>query len=273
MSNGGYSDFQKLSSSLRQIKNDASAHKANELILKKIEDEETYESSNYINKTYSQICNGDIFKIGQSSREFILLCQPCNLEIRTNGKRKKEDFDQFYLVPVRTLAAGEVKKEYEVDLRSTEGSTKKVVEFANYHRISLTLLDLVSFNENGKAFIDLKQTIESHPQRSIIPRNMMIRYGIIWKRIKDYKDKYDIIQASGLDKKDIDCLGREFCRPFEMGDSMVAKHPRKVDGKPHVLDFSIERVDRYKDPFAKDLLSLFMAYLSRPGYPMNLGGE
>jgi hypothetical protein len=132
MTNGGYTDFQKLSSSLRQIKNNASAHKADDKILMRIFEEETYESADYINKTYSQICNGDIFKIGQSTREFMLLCQPCNLEIRPNGKRKKENFDQFYLVPVRTLGDGEQQKAFEVELRSTYNAPQKVVQLANY---------------------------------------------------------------------------------------------------------------------------------------------
>jgi hypothetical protein len=273
MTNGGYTDFQKLSSSLRQIKNNASAHKADDKILMRIFEEETYESADYINKTYSQICNGDIFKIGQSTREFMLLCQPCNLEIRPNGKRKKENFDQFYLVPVRTLGDGEQQKAFEVELRSTYNAPQKVVQLANYYRVSLALLDLVSFNEKGKSFIDLNQTVDNHPKKNIIQKNMMIRYGIIWKKVKEYKEKYDRIQASNFEKQDKDILGKEFCRPFEMGDSMVAKHPKKVDGKPDVFDFTIERVGRYKDPFAKDLLSVFMDYLSRPGYPMDLNVE
>ena len=273
MINGGYAVFQKLSSSLRQIKNTASAHKADDKIIKRIIEEETYESSDYINKTYSQICNGDIFKIGQSTKEFMLLCQPCNLEIRSNGKRKKENFDQFYLVPVRTLADGEQLKAFEVELRSTYNIPKKVVELANYHRVSLALLDLVSFNEKGKSFIDLKQTVDNHPKKNIIQKNMMIRYRIIWKKVKEYKEKYDKIQASNFEKQDKEFLGKEFCRPFEMGDSMVAKHPQKVDGKPDVFDFAIERIGRYKDPFAKDLLSVFMDYLSRPGYPMDFNVE
>lgn len=270
MTNDGYNVFQTLTSSLREIKRDASAHGADGRTIQTIIEEETYESSSYINKTYSQISNGDIFKIGKLTREFILLCQPCNLAIRPTGKRKRDNFDQFYLVPIRTLAVGEQKKDFEVELRSTDATQKKVVELANFQRVSLALLDLVSFNEEGKSFIDLKQTIDNHPKRNVIQKNMMIRYGIIWKKVKEYKDKYDIIQASDFEEKDKDTLSKEFCPPFEMGDTMVAKSPQKVDGKSDVFDFKIERVRRYKDPYAKDLLSFFMDYLSRPGYPMEL---
>jgi hypothetical protein len=136
--------------------------------------------------------------------------------------------------------------------------------------VSLALLDLVSFNSEGKAIIDLKQTVENHPSKGIIQANMMKRYGSIWKIVKEYKEKYDKIQSLTCSKADKDYLSKEFCRPFEMGDRAVAKHPLKVQGKPDVFDFQVQRVKRYKDPYAKDLLSLFMDYLSRPGYPMEL---
>ena len=92
----------------------------------------------------------------------------------------------------------------------------------------------------------------------------------IWQKVKDYKDKYDIIQAIDIPEQEKNYLGEFFCRPFEMGDKAVAKHLKKVQGKPDVFDFQLERVRRYKDPYAKDLLSFFMDYLARPGYPMKL---
>lgn len=271
MSDGGFAGFQTLTSSLRQIKRDASANKVNSNIVKLISDEESYESGNYINNTFSQVSNGDVFKIGQSTREYILLCQPCNLEIRPNGKRKKDHFDQYYLVPLRLLGNGEEPGVFEVKLKKTEDNRLMVAELANYHRVSLAMLDLVSFNVNGNATIDLKQTTTSHPHKDIIQKNMMLRYGVIWQKVKDYKDKYDKIQSIDISKQEKDYLGKEFCRPFEMGDTAVAKHPKKVQGKPDVFDFQVTRLRRYKDPYAKDLLSLFMDYLSRPGYPMELG--
>ena len=270
MTNDGYKEFQTLTSSLREIKRDASAHKVDNKIIKKIAEEEYYESAEYINKTFSQVSNGDIFKIGQSTKEFILLCQPCNLEIRSDGKRKKDTFDQFYIVPIKVLSENEKPKLYEVELKMVGTTQRKVVEIPSYHRVSLSLLDLVSFNSEGKAIIDLKQTVENHPSKGIIQANLMKRYGSIWKIVKEYKEKYDKIQSLTCSKADKDYLSKEFCRPFEMGDRAVAKHPLKVQGKPDVFDFQVQRVKRYKDPYAKDLLSLFMDYLSRPGYPMEL---
>lgn len=270
MTDNGYKEFQKLISSLREIKRDASAHIVDNHIIKNIAEEEYYESAEYINKTYSQISNGDIFKIGQSTKEFILLCQPCNLEIRSDGKRKKETFDQFYIVPIKVLSEDEKPKIYEVELKNVGNTQRKVVEISNYHRVSLSLLDLVSYNTEGKAIIDLKQTVDNHPSKGIIQANLMKRYGSIWKKVKEYKEKHDKIQGLTCPKADKDYLSKEFCRPFEMGDRVVAKHPNRVQGKPDVFDFQVQRVRRYKDPYAKDLLSLFMNYLSRPGYPMEL---
>lgn len=273
MTNGGYKEFQELTSSLRDIKRDASAHKVDNKIIKEIAEEEYYESAEYINKTFSQISNGDIFKIGQSTREFILLCQPCNLEIRPDGKRKNGTFDQFYIVPIKVLSKDEKPKLYEVEIKVVGTTQKKVVEIPSYYRVSLSLLDLVSFNAEGNAIIDLKQTMNNHPNKGVIQANLMKRYGSIWEKVKKYKEKYDKIQALNCSKEDKDCFSKEFCHPFEMGDKNVAKHPNRFQGKPDVFDFHIKRIKRYKDPFAKDLLSVFMDYLSRPGYPMDLNLE
>lgn len=271
MQNNGYQEFQTLTQTLRNIKREAASLSPQEAILEEVSGEENYESGSYINNTFSQVSNGDIFKIGQSTKEFILLCQPCNLEIRPNGKRKKEHFDQFYLVPLHVLEDGQKAGTFEIELQKVGEGCRMVAELANYHRVSLSMLDLVSFNTEGRSLIDLKQTITNHPHKDVIQKNMMLRYGVIWKKVKDYKDKYDKIQSINISKQEKDYLGKDFCRPFELGDNAVAKHPNKVQGKPDVFDFKVERVRRYKDPYAKDLLSLFMDYLSRPGYPMELG--
>ncbi len=98
----------------------------------------------------------------------------------------------------------------------------------------------------------------------------MLRYANIMVKIADYKSRYDKIQSTDWSEDEKSKFKRFFCRPFEMGDKMVTRLPLIEDANPCEIDFGIKRVRRYKDPYAKDLLSLFMDYLSRPGYPMEL---
>lgn len=270
MQNNGYQEFQTLTQTLRNIKRDAASLSPQEAIIEEVSEEEIYESGDFINKTYSQVSNGDVFKIG--NKEYMLLCQPCNLEIRRDGCRSRKDFDQFYLIPIREYnEAKDATNPLIKKLQKVDGKNLLCAVLSLHQRISLSLLDLVAFNEEGKAMVNLNWTPENHPGKDIIQKNMMSRYAIIMKKIADYKSRYDKIQSTDWSKDEKSKFEKFFCRPYEMGDKEVTRHPLIKATNPSEIDFGIKRVRRYKDPYAKDLLSLFMDYLSRPGYPMELG--
>lgn len=270
MQNNGYQEFQTLTQTLRNIKRDAASLSPQKAILAEVSEEEIYERGDFINKTYSQVSNGDVFKIG--NKEYMLLCQPCNLEIRRDGCRSRKDFDQFYLIPIREYnEAKDATNPLIKKLQKAEGKNLLCAVLSLHQRISLSLLDLVAFNEEGKAMVNLNWTPENHPGKDIIQKNMMSRYAIIMKKIADYKSRYDKIQSTDWSKDEKSKFEKFFCRPYEMGDKEVTRHPLIKATNPSEIDFGIKRVRRYKDPYAKDLLSLFMDYLSRPGYPMELG--
>ena len=49
---------------------------------------ERYELAEYLNSHYIPIELGDIFqKMGDSAKRYVLLAQPCDLMVRTDGKR------------------------------------------------------------------------------------------------------------------------------------------------------------------------------------------
>ena len=270
MMEGGFDDFQTLIGNLRAIKNNAEAHSSNKTIVEAITEEEVYESKDYINHTFSQITNGDIFRIGQGDKEYILLCQPCSLVIRSDGNRTKKTFDQFFVIPIRKEKDGDEKHPYIEFLHPTSESEKMIAELHNYFRISLSVLDLVSFNPEGNAVIDISVTSDNHPYKHVLQDNMMKRYDIIQKRVSSYKSKHDVIKESEIEREFNEAIRKEFCHPYELGDPKKTKHPIVKGNEPNVIDFSITRMRRYKDPYAKDLLQLFMNYLSRPGYALDL---
>ena len=63
--------------------------------LKKLQKEEIFYEGDVINALH--LSNGDIFRINK--KEYILLCQPCNLALRNNGKRG--NFEHAFLVEVQ----------------------------------------------------------------------------------------------------------------------------------------------------------------------------
>ena len=262
----GFAEFQSLSNDLRTIRNDIESKEANADIVSELLNEEIYVDKEYINRTYSQICNGDIFSIGPKNKEFILLCQPCNLVIRPEGMRTKTNFDEFYLVPIREYNVDkDNNRPFVSELQQVSGQPRIVAELSKYIRVSLSLLDLVSFNADGKVWIDIRQTEENHPNKGIIQKNMLKRYGHILNKVRSYKTKYEKLLSSDMTKENKKELGKAFCRPYEMGDQDIIKGPEQIEES--VLDFGISRVRRYRDPYATVLLQIFMNYLSRPAYP------
>ena len=96
------------------------------------------------------------------------------------------------------------------------------------------VLDLVSYNQDGKLSLSIDKKVL---KRYIMP-NMQLRYDAI---------------MNFLDKEE----KPEDNKPYGFNGSCIK-------------DLSISRIDRLKDPWAQEYLQEFMAYLSRPAYPMDL---
>ena len=264
-SEANYVNFQKLSHDVRDVKQAlphmCSAYK-NEELVRVIQEHEWYDDGAYLNSVYAQIGNGDIFKIGDGERKYMLLCQPCSIAIRENGKRSY-DLDYTYLVPIINSS----EKPYSTRIQCLDGDA--YVDFAACKRISLDILDLVSYNSEGKAMIDLRNQTLQQADSTILQKNMLDRYEKIWEKIHLYYQMYQAVDSSEIPAFEKGKLLTHLKRPYEMGDPSLVKvpiHPQH----PQVLQFRIQRVKRYKDPYVQDLLQKFMRYLSRPGFAPNL---
>ena len=232
---------------------------------------ERFEDTTFLNSTYSQICNGDIFRI--NNKIFMLLCQPCNLEIRKNGKRKAGDL--LHIVPMfkQTKSLETARKELEGFQKEKEelyreGRYEEIANKAHNYNFKKAIpddnnienqynslikyddsfyllryneaimvdawaLDLVSYNQDGKLSLSIDKKVL---KRYIMP-NMQLRYDAIM----NFLNKEEKLEDN---------------KPYGFNGSCVK-------------DLSIRRIDRLKDPWAQEYLQEFMAYLSRPAYPMD----
>lgn len=241
-------------------------------LTKELSELEHLEYISFINSIYSQIHNGDIFRI--NNEDYILLCQPCNLEIRNDGKRKAGEL--LHIVPVirqeKSIdTARMVLKEFQKKKKKflNEGKTvdlvnqTKDIDFdklipdnndiigqstssikfngdnyvLRYNQAKLVdarTLDLVSFNKTSKAAL----AIDKKPFNRYIQPNMKIRYKNITDIIKQLSPNLDDYKPFGFNGK-------------------------------RIADLDITRIGRLKDPWAQEYLQEFMSYLSRPAYPMD----
>lgn len=245
---------------------------------------ERYENGEYINQTYSQLCNGDIISIGKDL--FMLLCQPCNLEIRKNGNRKAKEL--LHIVPMvkQTKTLETARKELESFQKKKEelirdGKYEELAQIANDYNfgeaipddddiknqhngvlkynndfyllryneavvVDARVLDLVSYNKDGKVELEIEEDALS----SIIQPNMKKRFNNLKASIEE------IVDNSSAENAIVDIAA-------------VSIKQGRISAE--IIDkLNITRVARLKDPWAQEYLQEFMAYLSRPAYPMDL---
>lgn len=209
-----------------------------------------YLDGNIINRFYSQIGNGDVFQIGE--KLFMLLCQPCNLEIRGKGERNEKSF--VYLVPMETHKTKtmrelkETMKEFQISNSRiiTYQSQEYVLNYSEALPTDIRVLDLVSYNNEGKVTTE----IDISSLSKTIQPNMQKRYATL---MTSFEGAVDNNMASDE----------------EVDIQTIAIQHGKLD-KETINKLSITRVARLKDPRAQECLQELMAYLSRPAYPMDL---
>lgn len=260
--------FQQKTNSIRALNGPNQSEFVNDNVINMIKEEEWYEEIEYINKVYSPVSNGDIFQIGE--KYYILLGQPCNLSIRPEGKRGY-NLDQAFLLPLTSKDKAEEKKSLNEGLvgRFQYPFEKEYSDilFCERKRVSLSLLDLVSYNANGIAEIDINVSSDHLEGKEIMQDNMLLRYDKILEKIVKYKDACDTIDNK-LEKRQKPAILKFFCRSYEMGDDTVVKRPTVLETK---IIFDVRRVGRYNSYGAHVLLQQFMSYMSRPEFPGDLG--
>lgn len=262
-----FAEFQQNTNSIRALDGPNSSEIINDEILNFIRGEEWYDEIDYVNQVYSPVSNGDIFQI--ESDYYILLSQPCSLSIRSQGIRDYK-LDQAFLIPLATEEKVKGKTYLDSSLKGKLQFPFMDYEysiFADCKRVSLSMLDLVSYNDNGVASIDISINSKQLEGREIMQDNMLLRYDRIRLKIEKYKCAYDLLNEN-LEKRQKLQISGFFCKPYEMGGEKVAKKPTVTGTR---IIFNVKRVGRYNSYGAHVLLQQFMSYMSRPEFPGDLG--
>lgn len=255
--------------------------------------DERFIDGSIINALYTPLQNGDIFKFEDCV--FILLCQPCNISIRNKGNRSNKYDTGFLVQltieknvsvqhPLLKDICKDVKKmlsprdkrinseklnSYYKDIQKLLAlrdqlnfpldfeidGNKYVAQFNQFQTISLSLLDNVSFNKEGKAIIDFTPT--DIPQG--LHRNLIARRNSIKEQFEDWvKIKQNVTEL---------CYD---CQWFINIEKLLLKLDVKFkfeDIKSNKIILPIQRIGHYRSPYSDDLLTRFSHYISRAGFP------
>ena len=257
--------------------------------------DERFLDGSIINSIYAPIQNGDVFKINKTL--YILLCQPCNISIRSEGKRGNNDYDTGFLVKLDlTKNIGVSKKhtfysvwskiENELQnkgvrpeiLQSQKKELAKLLELENasnipltfkignpgklytvrlkdFHTFSLSLLDSVSFNKDGKAIINSVTT-----GRPIwLHRNLYERQKQIIDQMKDWRQfKHNLNEL---------CYDCQWLFDIKAISSKLFNGIKYEYSENDQIILPIQRIGHYRRPYSDDLLTQFSHYISRAGFP------
>lgn len=257
--------------------------------------DERFLDGSIINSIYAPIQNGDIFKIHKTL--YILLCQPCNISIRSEGKRGNNDYDTGFLVKLDlTKNIGVSKKHtfYSVwskienvlqnkgiqpeILQSQKKELANLLELENasniplafkignpgklytvrlkdFHTFSLSLLDSVSFNKDGKAIINSVTT-----ERPVwLHRNLYERQKQIIDQMKDWRQfKHNLNEL---------CYDCQWLFDIKAISSKLFNGIKYEYSENDQIILPIQRIGHYRRPYSDDLLTQFSHYISRAGFP------
>lgn len=257
--------FQYLTKQLKKITScTVEGNQPNTKILESLYTSEIYADISYINRTFSQIANGDIFEIEGRGR-YMLLCQACNLELRPEGVRKSKDF--VYLLPI--LSGKTPRNSYSSTLQSST-TTTEYVDLSNSFKINPMILDLVSFDIEGRAILDTRKNADNLEHRQMLQSNLLLCYTSIYRTICQYLGLYNKVKTihQGLLNQEDEELLLNLLKKA-LGITNIDLLNIEYDEATSIVDFHIKRVGRYKEPFAHIVLHDFSNYLSRHALPNN----
>tara|TARA_R110002051_G_scaffold325756_1_gene430874 strand:+ start:3730 stop:5514 length:1785 start_codon:yes stop_codon:yes gene_type:complete len=225
-----------------------------------------------INELHFPISNGDIFRI--EDKNYILLGQPCNLALRTSGKRDirgGQIFSTAFLLEleiVENTLLSKVSKSQLLTMGFIEktdltNDKSEIVRFPLFKTISLAPLDLTVFNSDGRAKINFNQQTSS---LATIQDSWKVRYQQLHKQFSNYKDNIRIFKKlKSSEKQSI----KESIYYGELFKGFKLNNDNCLNSTSSILTLNIKRIGHYKSPYSADLLQQFMDYLSRNAFERN----
>ena len=233
--------------------------------VKKLRAKELYIEDEVLNILHYPLSNGDIFDI--DGKKYILLVQPCNVALRSSGKRNR-NYDVGFLLQIEEITA-EAFKLYSKEQHSSqeiiedtllEDDKVKTIKFSSFKPVSLSPLDLVVFDKNGIAKLNLT---EKENQSNIIQESWKKRYKELHKVFLDYADSIKTFRKLKTSNKN---LLKNSIYVGTLFSGFTINNESCLSNSGNLLTFKIKRIGHYHSPYSDFLLQKFMQYLSRNAF-------
>ncbi len=230
--------------------------------------EELYESDEYINMNHLPIDLGDIFeRVGTvSTKRYILLAQPCDLMVRSDGRRHPE----LHRVPLAEVVLADARPHYAEEMPYfDESSTKRwYIKLKQVHFVRVCILDICVFNPDGTA----KLSVTGSAPPDIRPA---------WKARREILSRYwrlainraDIFTPAANESEAVKQYRQKIAG--DIGDLLfeddLFKGSLTDAGGVRTLTYNCKRVGHLLRTRAIGLLMSYTATLGRPAYEREFG--
>jgi hypothetical protein len=232
----------------------------------KIQKDELYESPEHLNRNHFPLELGDIFaKTGtDSQKRYILLAQPCDLMVRSNGKRQPE-IEHVPVAVVVKVEPGSTPSHYAEKMAYYGDSPDEqwYVKLKQVHQVRVSFLDLCVFNDDGSASIQL----DGEPSDLIRP-SWKARYAVLAKFFKGIASRADLLSVVETDQPDVKELKAKLKSELTndlLNEGLFKGSLVDQDGRRSII-YNCRRVGRLSSARAFGLLMAYTSCLGRPAY-------
>ena len=212
---------------------------------------ECYEEGEELNRFHAPIDIGDVFRECNGEREYILLGQPCDLMVRSGGKRSYDKRLGRRGALVELVESEGPRKEGlgELPFYSEESGESRFVKFGKLYHVRLAVLDLCVLQRDGVARIDVDAT---HGPELLV-RPWRKRYRELLRVFRTAVDRYE-----ELGQKEVGGEWDIMVLP-ELASNLVLRPVVKE----RTVEYAIRRVGRLRQPWSGALLTELCHYQSR----------
>ena len=232
----------------------------------KIQRMEMYERHEYLNSLHMPIELGDIFQ-QTNGKKYILLAQPCDLMVRSDGKRHHAVTEVTLAGIVDAMPKKKSSSEivghdahYELQYFDETSGVSRFVSFRKAHTVRLFVLDLCVYQDDGSA----KLQLEKECSANVIPtwklHHIEISKGVR-KAITRYADFANKGSARDILKLLIPCSSNE--NLFK----------GTIDPQLNTISYDFARVGRLCQPYSGAMLTKYATYIARTAFEHDFGKD